>query len=99
MVAQEVVIWIVLHPVKLAPAASEGAFDEVQRLVYQTCPGPETSGVQDRAHIIGIQLQRTARPFSCAFALARIVECVGAECERASIAGIQCESAFGPRDA
>src|SRR5262245_12603754 len=78
VVAQDVVVGIVLDPIALAPAACEHALETRQRRFLLAGLGMQTGGLDQGAHVVGIELERSARPFSRALVLTIVEERPGA---------------------
>jgi hypothetical protein len=60
VVAHDVVVGVVLDPVALAPASREDPLEELQHLLLQAQLGAETRGVDERAQVVRMELERAA---------------------------------------
>src|ERR1700758_4303644 len=85
IVAQDVVVRVVLDPVALSPASGEDSLEYLRGFFFLTCLGMQTGGVNQGTHVIGIEFERSLRPFHRTRALSIVESRTRTERERSSI--------------
>src|SRR5262249_984082 len=99
VVAKDVVIRIVFDPIALPPAARKRTLEQAHRFFFLTELRAQARGIEQRAHVFGVELERPLRPFQRARSLTAVKERACTERERPSIAWVQRQEALGATDA